>query len=90
MTKTITVHHTDGTDRTIPMMYRLRIKADKHLKDNGLGTPDENQAEYIGYAAYAAERMNHWTDKPFDQWLDTVEDIELTAGDGGVEENPTD
>lgn len=89
---TMKVIYTNGTSETVPVTMRATCKAEEHAIAEGWGSFTSAPVRMGAYAVYAAKRLAGATVEPFDQWLDTVEQIEqattptVKAGD---DTNPT-
>ncbi|QSY58818.1 hypothetical protein BLI708_06685 [Bifidobacterium imperatoris] len=84
------ITYTDGRTERLDMTPRARCKAEEHAQVNGWGSVQDSPQRISYYTAYAASRLKGTTTLPFDQWLDTVADIDFKQPGEVDEENPTD
>ena len=89
---TMKVTYTDGSSETVPVTMRATCKAEEHAMAEGWGSFASAPVRMGAYAVYAAKRLAGRDVPPFDQWLDSVEQIEqatVPATGGGEGANPT-
>lgn len=88
--KTTKITYVDGhADEIIVTMFE-QIMATRYLKNNHLGTVQDEPVTFAAYQAYARLRADGKINEPFDRWVRTVvqvEDIKTTA-DAETDDTP--
>lgn len=82
--KTTKITYVDGHADEITVTMFEQIMATRYLKNNHLGTVQDEPVTFAAYQAYARLRADGKINEPFDRWVRTVvqvEDIKTTADD---------
>jgi hypothetical protein len=74
----ITVIKSDGTTETYPVTPRVIVAFERHFK-TGLGHAfaNDQKLEHVYWLAWEAERASGKVVKLFDEYLDTVANVEV-------------
>ena len=86
MRSTAKVTYTDGHVDEAPLTPRVITSAEEHAQKEGWAAGDGSRIRQSYYMAYLAMRFAGNTSKPYDQWLDDVDDIDVETP---TAENPT-
>lgn len=78
------VSYTDGHTSEAPLTPRVITSCEEHAQKEGWAAGDGSRIRQSYYMAYLAMRFAGNTSKPYDQWLDDVDDIDVETP-----ENPT-
>ncbi|MDU2421569.1 MAG: hypothetical protein E7D48_05630 [Bifidobacterium scardovii] len=89
--KTATICYQDGREDTVTLTAKAQCKAEEHAQLNGWGPVEDCKVRFIYYYAYASARMAGKTSAPYEQWLDSIIDVQVNAPDDKDDSlNPTD
>lgn len=78
------VTYVDGTSNEAPLTPRVITSCEEHAQKEGWAAGEGSRIRQSYYMAYLAMRFAGNTSKPYDQWLDNVDDIDVETP-----ENPT-
>ena len=71
------VTYTDGHTSEAPLTPRVITSCEEHAQKEGWAAGDGSRIRQSYYMAYLAMRFAGNTSKPYDQWLDDVDDIDV-------------
>lgn len=77
--KAARITYTDDTEETVPITMRHQIKAEDYLRESGLGTAQNSPIQFGLYMVYAAKRISGQSLPSFEEWVDTVANIDVDA-----------
>ena len=80
----VKVTYADGRTEETRLTPRALCQAEEHAQINKWAAGDASRIRQSYYMAYLAMRFAGNTSKPYDQWLDDVDDIDVETP-----ENPT-
>ena len=80
----VKVTYADGRTEETRLTPRALCQAEEHAQINKWEAGDASRIRQSYYMAYLAMRFAGNTSKPYDQWLDDVDDIDVETP-----ENPT-
>ena len=83
----ITLTRDDGTSDTFPVRPKTIVAFERHFK-TGLSQAfvKEQKSEHLYWLAWESERATGNVVKPFDQWLDTVEMVDIKTVSAPLDE----
>lgn len=89
--KTTRITYVDGHTDEITVTMFEQIMATRYLKNNNLGTVQDEPVTFAAYQAYAKLRQSGKLNEPFDAWVRKVvqvEDIKHTPAADNTGETP--
>lgn len=76
----LTVVTDDYTD-TVPVTPKVQVEFERQYKVGIAAAFQDPKVEYMYWIAWKASHAAGKVVKPFDQWLDTVQDVQIVDGD---------
>ena len=80
------VTYVDGTSNEAPLTPRVITSCEEHAQKEGWAAGEGSRIRQSYYMAYLAMRFAGNTSKPYDQWLDDVDDIDVETPENPTEE----